>query len=135
MRPVSETEFYVDAYGASIAFKRDRMGVVTDFEYRDIRAPKVEPFTPNKDDLMAFQGTYFSEELEATYTLSLKDGTLIAQHRRHDDATLSPTTPDTFTTTHWFMASVRFTRDRSRQITGFEATHSRSRNVRFDKVQ
>ena len=135
MTPTSESEFFVEAYGASIAFKRDDQGRVTHFEYRDIHAPKVEPFRPRADELAAFQGTFYSDELETTYTLALDGGALKARHRRLDTAVLFPTTTDTFTTTHWFMRSVHFTRDRSGRITGFEASNGRSRNVRFEKVQ
>ena len=135
MTPTSESEFYVQAYGASIAFKRDDQGRVTHFEYRGIDAPRVEPFRPSADELASFQGEFYSEELETTYTLALEDGALTAQHRRLDNATLLPTIADTFTTTHWFMQSVHFTRDSNRRITGFEASNGRSRNVRFEKVR
>ena len=108
---------------------------MTHFEYRGRHAPRVEPFRPSRDELASFQGTFHSDELETTYTLALQDGALQALHRRLDSAPLIPTIDDTFTTTHWFMRSVRFTRDRSGRITGFEASNGRSRNVRFEKVR
>ena len=135
MTPVSESEFYVEAYGASIAFKRDDQGRVTHFDYRDIHAPKVEPFRPSRDELGSFEGTFYSKELETSYTLILQNGTLTLDHRRHDDATLHPTIADTFTTTHWFMPSIHFVRDTARRITGFEASNDRSRKVWFEKVR
>ena len=135
MTPTSESEFYVEAYGASIAFKRDDQGRVTHFEYRGIHAPRVEPFRPSQDELASFQGEFHSDELETTYTLAFQDGALKALHPRLDDAALLPTIADTFTTTHWFMQSIHFTRDRNGRITGFEASNGRSRNVRFEKVR
>ena len=135
MTPTSESEFYVEAYGASIAFKRDDQGRVTHLEYRDVHAPKVEPFRPHQDELASFQGEFHSGELETTYTLALEDGALQARHARLAPAILLPTITDTFTTTHWFMRSIHFTRDRNGRITGFEASNGRSRNVRFEKVR
>jgi CubicO group peptidase (beta-lactamase class C family) len=135
MTPVSDAEFYVEAYGTAIAFKRDDRGAVTHFEYRGIHAPRVEPFRPSADEVAAFQGTYYSDELETTYTLVLQDGALTARHRRHDAAVLFPGFRDTFTSSYWFMPELHFMRDRTRRITGFEASNSRSRNVRFEKVE
>ena len=135
MTPTSQTRFYVEAYGAAIEFKRDPSGAVTHLEYRDIHAPRVELFDPSANELTVFEGEYHSAELNTTYTLVFEDGVLRARHRRHDDATLSPTITDTFTTDTWYMRSVHFIRDRDRRITGFEASNSRSRNVRFEKVR
>ncbi len=135
MTPTSETEFFVEAYGAAIAFQRNAASAVTHIEYRNIHAPRVELFEPSADDLMAFEGDYFSEELGTTYTLVVEDSVLTARHRRHTDATLSPTITDTFTTDTWFMRSIHFVRDRDRRITGFEVSEGRSRNVRFAKVR
>ena len=135
MTATAESEFYVKAYGTSIAFKRDDRGRVTHFEYRGLHAPKVERFRPSADELASFQGEFYSDELEATYTLALEGGALKARHHRLDDTTLHPTTTDTFTTTNWFMRSIHFMRDRRGRITGFEASNGRSRKVRFEKVQ
>ena len=135
MTPTSETRFFVEAYGAAIDFKRDASGAVTHIEYRNIRAPRVELFDPSPDELTAFEGEYFSKELDATYTLIVEDGVLKARHRRLDDATLSPTITDTFSTNTWFMRSVHFVRDGARRVTAFEASNGRSRNVRFEKVR
>jgi CubicO group peptidase (beta-lactamase class C family) len=135
MTPTSETRFFVEAYGAAIDFKKDVSGAVTHIEYRDIHAPRVELVEPSASELAAFEGAYHSDELGTTYTLVVEDGVLRAYHRRHDTATLSPTTADTFTTDAWFMPSIHFVRDSARRVTGFEASNSRSRNVRFARVR
>ncbi len=135
MTPTSETQFFVEAYGSAIEFIRDPSGAVMHLEYRDIHAPRVALFEPSTDELAAFEGDYFSEELGTTYTLVVKDSVLTARHRRHADATLSPTITDTFTTDTWFMRSIHFVRDRARRVTGFEVSEGRSRNVRFAKVR
>lgn len=135
MTPTSETRFFVEAYSAAIDFKRDASGAVNHLEYRDIHAPRVELVEPSAGELAAFAGAYHSEELSTTYTLVVEDGVLKAQHRRHDTATLSPTTADTFSTDIWFMPSIHFVRDSARRVTGFEASNGRSRNVRFARVR
>ncbi len=134
MTPVSESEFFVEAYGASITFKRDDQGRVRHIEYRGIHAPRVEPFRPSRDELASFQGDFYSKELETSYILVIKDGALTLDHHRLNDARLMPSFTDTFSTTHWFMAEVHFVRDTARRITGFEASNGRSRRVWFEKV-
>ena len=53
------------------------------------------------EPLDSFAGTYYSEELQSTYTVTLKGTTLHLRHRRHPDLPLTKTGRDTFSTDAW----------------------------------
>ncbi|CAN5183645.1 hypothetical protein BH20GEM2_BH20GEM2_08580 [soil metagenome] len=83
--------------------------------------------------LADYTGTYYSEELGTTYEFVLREGRLVAQHRRHEDTRLSPTLRDRFLGDNWWLRRVEFTRDEQNRVTGFSLTGGRVRNLRFEK--
>ena len=76
MTPLSRTEFFVEAYGASIEFIPDKSGVVENLRYRGINAPKLSPTEPPPGGLAAYVGDYWSEELMSVVRLEVHDGKL-----------------------------------------------------------
>jgi hypothetical protein len=83
------------------------------------------------EELTEFIGEYSSDELGTTYTILVRDGELLAHHRRVDDIPLTQTPGhDQFLGEG---SCVTFTRDARDQITGFKWTILVSRNVRFDR--
>ena len=133
-RAVSQTEFYVPAYGASIHVRRDTTGVVSHVEYRGIRGERVELHIPSPEELPAYQGRYYSEELDSSYEIRAQDGDLIAGHRRHGDIVLLPLLKDEFRGEAWFLREVKFLRDESGAVSEMLISNGRSRNLRFPKV-
>ena len=91
---------------------------------------KPETLTP--DQLTAFTGDYYTEELDTTYTIVVSENRLVAKHRRHDDISLTDA-GDHFTGNVWFFPEIRFTRDDTGCITGFKLTGGRVRNLHFEK--
>ncbi len=87
---------------------------------------------PTAEDLAAFAGRYFSEELETFYTLALEDEALVVHHRRRDDANLTPAAEDAFTGGGLFYT---FERRRSGDVIGFYVANGRTRDVRFGRVR
>jgi CubicO group peptidase (beta-lactamase class C family) len=133
MTPVSDTRFWVQAYGAHIDFRRDASGRAGHFDYRGMEAPRVELIAPEDVTPADFTGTYYSDELETTYTAVDEDGALVLHHLRHGPITLRPTTRDTFEGDAWFMGEVVFTRDGGGRVDGFHASNGRSRRLRFHR--
>ncbi|MEM8487449.1 MAG: serine hydrolase domain-containing protein [Bacteroidota bacterium] len=134
MTPVSATKFWVQAYGSHIDFKGPDSAPATYFDYRQYQAPRVSAVIAQEDVRVdAYLGTYYSEELETTYTAAIYEGKLIFQHLRHGTIALSPLIEDVFKSNRWFMREVEFVRNASGEITGFLASDSRSRNVLFSK--
>lgn len=120
---------------------------VTDIYLADILAPEETPAPKNasqtaeKDNkpeqltpeqLAEFEGDYYTEELDTTYTIVVSENRLVAKHRRHDDISLTYT-GDHFTGNVWFFPEIRFIRDDTGRITGFRLTGGRVRNLHFEK--
>ena len=90
-----------------------------------------ETWEPTADDLAAFAGRYFSDELETFYTLSIEDERLVVHQRRLDDVNLTPGERDTFARGGF---TVSFERDRNGRIVAFYLSNGRTRDVRFGRL-
>ena len=91
---------------------------------------KSEPLTP--EQLIEFEGDYYTEELDTTYSISMHGNQLVAQHIRHDDILLTYADGH-FLGNTWFFPEIRFTRDATGRVTGFKLTGGRVRNLHFEK--
>ena len=89
-----------------------------------------EPLVP--EQLTEFEGDYYTEELDTTYTISVHGNQLVAQHIRHDDILLTYA-EDYFLGDAWFFSEVRFTRDETGRVIGFRLTGNRVRNLYFER--
>ncbi|MDE2700960.1 MAG: serine hydrolase [Gemmatimonadota bacterium] len=93
---------------------------------------ETEPLSP--EQLSEFEGDYYTEELDTTYTIGVRGDRLVAQHRRHDDISLT-CNDDHFVGDAWFFPEVYFTRNDAGRVTGFRLTGNRVKNLRFKKGQ
>jgi CubicO group peptidase (beta-lactamase class C family) len=89
-------------------------------------------WTPSAAELQEFAGRYDSPELMTAWTLSVRDGRLVASHFRNGDVTLQPVEADQFQAN--FFGSVRFQRDAAGRIAGFTANSDRIRGLRFERL-
>lgn len=96
---------------------------------REVIFRRQAAFTPSRVELGAFAGTFYSEELDATYNVTLGDSGLVVRHRKLQDARLTPAFSDGFTNDD--DVTLIFTRDRSRKVDGFTITDGRMRGVVF----
>jgi CubicO group peptidase (beta-lactamase class C family) len=80
-------------------------------------------------DLGQYTGRYWSDELDTSYAISLRDGKLIARHLRNRESVLNPLREDEFGTTSWY--HVRFTRDKGGAITGMVLSGNRTTGIEF----
>jgi len=137
MTAQSDSTFWVDAYGATITFPRDAAGKVTHLVYRDQRAPRMEETAATRTVRLAdYVGEYESAELQTTYIVEERAGSLVLRHRRHGTVPLTAGWDGDFTTPLWFLKSVDFQRDASGSVTGFIVNvDTRSRNIRFVKTR
>ena len=136
MIPQSETTFFVKEANSELTFERDEKGNVVRFVMKrgtESQSAKRLNAVATAVQLAEYAGDYYSPELGTTYTLVMKDGKLLAQHRRHDDITLTELDGDLFSSNRWFFQTVQFTRGAEKRITGFRLTSGRVRNLRFDK--
>ncbi len=91
---------------------------------------KSEPLSP--EQLAEFEGDYYTEELDTTYTIGVRGDGLVAQHRRHDDILLTYVDGH-FRGDAWFFPEIHFLRDDTGRVTGFKLTGNRVRNLHFEK--
>jgi hypothetical protein len=134
MTSVSETEFWVQAYGASIHFLRDDLDRVNRIAYRQYVAPRVSSFDASDLRLDDYVGEYVSEELDTAYTISMENGSLVAHHFRHGRIPLAAVYLDEFTSPSWFFSPVTFVRDGDGRVSEFLVGRGRARNLRFRKA-
>lgn len=138
--PTSDSTFALRVVEAWVAFHRDADGRVNGLTLHQggtqhatrLAGPVTPPWAPTADELKAFEGRFFSEELETFYTVSLKEGRLELANRRLDPNRLSPGVVDTFSGNG---VTLSFERDRNRRVIGFYLSNVRTRGVRFERVR
>ncbi len=135
----SDSTFYMTVVDASMTFHRDDKGEVygmTLHQNGDHFARRLtEPlWTPEEEDLAMYTGRFFSEELEAFYTIVAdEDGKLIMHHRRLDDIPLKAESKDYYTGSFPIM-NLKFVRDDNDKVTGFNASSHRATGIFFEKL-
>jgi hypothetical protein len=93
---------------------------------------RVEPASYISEQLAQFAGTYYSEEIDATYTISLQSDKLVLRRKNVDDAPLQLLFADTFSSVG--SGALSFTRDKQNHISGFLINTGRVRNLRFNRM-
>jgi CubicO group peptidase (beta-lactamase class C family) len=88
----------------------------------------VAPYTPQRTDLDAFVGTYYSEEIDTVYTLYVEEGKLMARFRPAQRIALTPIYADAFESDGDIM---RFNRDASGRVASFRVYAGRALHVLF----
>jgi CubicO group peptidase (beta-lactamase class C family) len=83
--------------------------------------------------LKDYIGTFYSQELNVLYTVTLRDGKLFLRHPR-GEAEMVRTLPDTFVLP-FPIDNLRYTRGASGGCDGFTIDDGRVRNLRFVKVE
>jgi CubicO group peptidase (beta-lactamase class C family) len=138
LTPVSDSGFTAFEGRTRITFSRDKQGAVNSFRWSDpndkgtftrYAAPVL-----SDADLKMYSGTYTSDELDATYRVAVKDGALVMQHRRYPDGKMKAITKEYFTTDHWWMRNINFTRDSRGVIDGFNVNSGRILGLKFRKT-
>ena len=133
MTPVSDTNFFVEAYGAPVAFVRQSSGAVTNLLYRGIKAPKLTVPESTPARLAAYVGDYWSEELRVVARVEIHDGRLAVCLRSGRWIRLLPTGADNFDADYGGIA-LQFTRNAAAEVTEVKVSGSRVRNLRHTRV-
>lgn len=134
--PSSDSTFFLTEVNARLTFHRESDGSVnrvTLHQGGDRVGTRIIPWRPSPADLNSFVGSYYSNELETTYTLSVRESALVAQHQRHDDIVLNPVPDGSFAGNIWFFGSVEFVRDDLDRVVAMKVSNGRVRNLVFVK--
>jgi len=137
LTPTSDTVFVNDQFKVEIIFKTTADGSVDSAAFSqggaNFTLNRIPPFKPTIEELQAYSGKYFSEELETFYSIKVQDSSLFAVLRNFEDIALSTVEKDNFTADVFFIQEMVFTRDDSGAITGFKISNGRTKGVLFEK--
>jgi CubicO group peptidase (beta-lactamase class C family) len=93
----------------------------------------VEPAAYSSSQLLEFSGSYYSSEIDATYTISMQDEKLVLRRKNVDGVTpMVDQYADVFSAVG--TGIIRFTRNDQKRVTGFLLSTGRVRRLRFDKT-
>ena len=131
--PVSASTFSTADGSRQAAFEAGTAGSPLRMRESDGRSkPRlweaVPAFAPKPGDLEAYAGTYYSEEIDTTYTVYAEGGKLKVRFRPAQRFELAPVYPDAFESEGDVL---RFTRDGPGAVDGFLVYAGRVRHLRF----
>ncbi|MBW4624504.1 MAG: beta-lactamase family protein [Brasilonema octagenarum HA4186-MV1] len=137
LAPVSSSHFVImDIPFISVEFEESGLDKPSYFYYvegktRDV-FQRLEFAPPNSEQLVDFTGEYYSQELDATYRISIEDGELLLNRRNSLRETLKPINKDLLKGTD---LTLQFVRDDFHQVTEFSLRVEGGRviNIQFVK--
>lgn len=102
LHPLATNRFFLEMPAGELEFSAQKdAGMRMKFSHEGgatVTGERIAATAWEPTHLEVFQGVYWSDELETQYTITLKDGKLIAEHIRHGRIELLPAMPDRFTT-------------------------------------
>jgi CubicO group peptidase (beta-lactamase class C family) len=131
--PLSERRFRVAGQPVEVEFTPGGQLVQRVLAWpprKPITLERREAARPSRAELERYAGTYHSEELGATYSVSATDSTLVLRTRWGAERTVRPAYGDTFAGD--FL--ITFTRDNARRVNGMLMSSGRVRGVRFERA-
>lgn len=138
VEPTSDSTFTFVGVPASVTFHFEPDGTTTRAtHHQGPDSPMEKMVAPpiTAEALRAYEGRYFNDELETIYTLKLdEDGQLMAHHRRYDPFGVTHVDGDEFAGGQWFLGSIKFARDPTGRVIGFEGGNGRTRDVWFRRM-
>lgn len=138
LTPLGRARFAVQGSPATAEFSIPHQGPASSLRLQlgggsVMTAARITPATPSADDLQAYAGTFYSPELDVTWSIVIENGHLAVQREtRKFVATiepLEPATTDVFF--HEEPGVIRFTRAASGRLSGFELSSWGRRGIRF----
>jgi CubicO group peptidase (beta-lactamase class C family) len=120
-------EILIEFFPAEGEATKANLTVEGDREIPLTKIPEIAPLTP--EQLQTYAGSYYNDELPATYILVVEEGKLLFKHRNAPEEPFKLIDKDKFLSGY---GRVEFTRDRDEKITGFSLDAGRVR-IRFTK--
>ena len=133
----SEVEFYLLDVPVEVVlrFERKEKGMPFFLHVLQEREPpriflSFQPVKLSPEQLEDYKGEYFSEELQVTFKVSLKEGSLYFSHKDAPGGSFNPSLQDKFTLRN---LKLHFIRDEEEEIAAFTLDAGRVKNLRFEK--
>jgi CubicO group peptidase (beta-lactamase class C family) len=137
LTPLSSNRFRIAERSAEVEFETTGDGAVRRMLIKfEGNKPMIFDAMPPADKtpakLAEFAGNYYSDEIDATYRIALKDDKLVLTRKKAPAVTLQPSFRDAFSTLS-ILGTVRFTRDGEGRVNGFRISAGRIRGFNFVK--
>ncbi len=125
MSELAPDRFLLDAFPYYFTFRRDDEGraaeCLIEFEGEpDVTAVRIELADPGPEQLAALTGEYYSPELDVSYSVLVRDDTLVLAHSRRGETRLTPEAVDYFQASAAPFRLLEFVRDDAGRVVGFE---------------
>ncbi len=137
LKAISERDFFVKGHDVKIEFMLDKNGYAGSLELNQngqkFVGLRLQPFNKRSVALSDFTGRFYSDELSTFYDIVIKNNQLFVEHNRMDDFLLKLFSEDTFTSSNWFLNTVKFVRNENSDIIGFKVSSNRVKNLWFKK--
>ncbi|MCB2223207.1 MAG: serine hydrolase [Actinobacteria bacterium] len=139
MIPIGDGEFTFESEpGVTVRIGGD--GLVLDTPDRAYTYRRVAPFAPAPEQLDGYAGRYESPELGVVWWIAVDGGSLVVRRHKYVDTVLRPLFPDAFVD-DWtpildFPVEylVQFERDGAGGVSGLRVSGTRTRGIRFDRI-
>jgi len=138
-RPTSAATVEIAAVNAEFTFDFDADGTASTGTLvqsgLEISMRRVDKTQLAEQDLAAYVGRYYSEELETFYEVAVEDGGLVLHHiEMSEPLAMQHSDGDEFSTELVFLNSIAFQRAGGGSVTGFTVSNGRTRGVLFTKM-
>lgn len=140
LEAVGESRFELTGIGVSqqVEFRKDDSGGYSLHEIAEGKEidsyERYEPAQYTASELTSYVGTFYSPELDTTYTVDVENNALVVRHLRFPRNVLVPVVRDVFSNSAWRFSMLAFERDPEGAVCGFRVSSMRCKNVRFQKL-
>ena len=135
LSPVSEVE--LTAYNGREHFRFNKSNpMILEFQYLNYPKSILKKYDkPNYtiEELQKFVGSYYNEETETKYGISLIGEKLQVSHKIYETVMLKPLKKDQFSCPNWWMNNIIFQRNINGEVIGFEINCDRVLHLFFKK--
>lgn len=135
---LSDTLFQVKESMLKLSFSRDEEntvdGLTLNMGSSKIAATKTELAELSEDELAAYAGVYYSDELSTLYQVIARGGALFAVHGRHPDTELVALGDDEFQGENRWLRSITFDRSDNGDVIYFRVGALGVRGILFQKI-
>lgn len=139
--PVSENNFQMVVDGDDVImvkFRKEEGTMKMVYTSGDSDEYIYEVYNPIKHTTAAlneFTGTFYNEALKTTYKLSQNEKSLFTSNKNQPVISLTSIQAELFLTNARNIASIRFSRDKQKKITGFYINSDRVKDLFFKKIK
>lgn len=138
VQTLSDSTAAIPAAQASFTFHFEPDGTTTAATFRqgvEMEMRRSESRDLTDEEMNAYVGRYYSEELETYYEVRLGSDGLVLHHLDMPPTPLAHRAGDEFSTEFIFLATIAFHRVGNGQVTGFAASNGRTKGVWFRRLR